>query len=117
MNGMNGGMAGAGMVPMQAVQGQPTAGLKVLGVLIPVVIQTPMGEVTVMAQFGEDQAANVQGLVMQLMQMGWQIKAYAPKPPSGFGGGGGNGYGGGGNGYGGGGYNGGQGGGWRPRRW
>lgn len=115
MNGMN-GMNGGGMVPMGQPMGQPAApamnaGPKVIGILIPVVIQTPMGEVTVMAQFGEEQAGNVQGLVMQLMQMGWTLKAYAPKPQQGFNGGGGGG-------YGGGGYGGGQGGGgWRPRRW
>jgi hypothetical protein len=109
---MNNGMnvnAGGAMQPMGQPMGQPQMP-KVIGVLVPVVIQTAMGEVTVMAQFGEAEAANVPALVSQLQQMGWPVKAYAPKPQ--FNGGGG--YGGGGNfgnqgggGYGGGGFNGG----------
>lgn len=113
MNGMNNGMGAGGGQPM----GQPMGGMmaaaavqsvgpKAVGVLVPMVLQSPMGEVTVMVQFGEAEAQNVPGLVMQLLQMGWPVKAYQPKQP--FNGGGG------GNGYQGGGY---QNNGWRPRRW
>lgn len=105
-NGMGGQpMGGGGMQPMQAMSAMP----KVIGVLVPVVIQSPMGEVTVQVQFGEEHAANVPGLVQQLAQLGWPLKAYPPKQQ--FGGGGGYGGGGGGynqgGGYGGGGFNGG----------
>lgn len=59
-------------------------------------------------QFGEEHAANVPGLVMQLLQAGWPLKAYGQKPPpvwgQGYGNYGGPGQGGG---YGGGGFNGG----------
>jgi len=112
MNGMNGmqqPMGGQGVPAMgqpMAMQTMP----KVIGVLVPVVIQSPAGEVTVQVQFGEAEAANVPGLVMQLMQMGWPLKAYAPKQQFNGGGGynqgGGFGQQGGGGGYGGG-YNGG----------
>jgi len=109
MNGMNMNPGGA-MQPM----GQP-AMPKVIGVLVPVVMQTAMGEVTVMAQFGEAEAANVPALISQLQQMGWPLKAYPPRQQQQFGGGGGGGGFNGGGGGGGGGY--GYGGGYRPRRY
>lgn len=111
MNGMNGMQQPMGGQPMQAPMQPMQAMPKVVGVLVPVVIQTAMGEVTVMAQFGEAEAVNVPALVSQLQQMGWPLKAYAPKQQfgggGGYGGGGGGGFGNQGGGYGGGGFNGG----------
>lgn len=88
--------------PMAAMQ--PMGMPKLIGVLVPVTLATPMGEVTVQLHFGEAEAQNVPQLLSQLMQAGYPIKAYAPKQQ--FGGGGGQ-FNGGGGGYGG----------YRPRRW
>lgn len=83
------------------VFGQPPAGLSPsagsLGLLVPVSIPTPLGEVTAMVQFGPEYAGSgqaAQQLIQQLMQMGWPVKAWQPKPQGGFGGRGGGGRGG-----------------------
>jgi len=83
-----------------AMQPGPSAGAwpQVLGVLVPVSIPTQEGEVTVQVQLGPEAAANPQQAVMQLLQAGWPVRVYRPRPSGGF------------NGYGGGGFRGGAGG-------
>lgn len=85
----------------------PAAGLpQPIGVLVPVNVSTPAGEVTLQFLFGPEcaQPAVAQQVLLALGQANWPIRAYVPKPrDNGWGGGGGRG------GYG----NRGNGGGWR----
>lgn len=71
----------------------PAAGLpQPVGVLIPVNVSTPAGEVTIQFLFGPEyaQPAVAQQVLLALGQANWPIRAYVPKPrDNGWGGGGG----------------------------